>query len=175
MESINDSYFDLLTYLLLSPPAHALSASHGITTAGMASEGLWPTARHGIPIHPRFRFRDLTTTESVDLTEGAKGGKNIFPNLTILSAGSRSAFHSLYHPTPDIRYKGPHFIYCARANEGLHQETREIYARLNKRDGDKQGCKFQAQNWRLQFLTLNPLDVGTGCNPGGDGLYSDDS
>ncbi|KAF7349530.1 hypothetical protein MSAN_01743400 [Mycena sanguinolenta] len=42
--------------------------------------------------------------------------------------------HALYHSTPDIRSKGPHSIYCTRVNEGFHQESREIYARLNKRN-----------------------------------------
>ncbi|KAJ7430758.1 hypothetical protein B0H11DRAFT_2390246, partial [Mycena galericulata] len=46
--------------------------------------------------------------------------------------------HALYHSTPDIRNKGPHSIYCTRVNEGFHQECREIYARLNKRNLDKQ-------------------------------------
>ncbi|KAF8211914.1 hypothetical protein K438DRAFT_1805609 [Mycena galopus ATCC 62051] len=40
--------------------------------------------------------------------------------------------HALWHSTPDIRAKGPHSIYCTRVNEGFHQETREIYSRLNK-------------------------------------------
>ncbi|KAJ7125530.1 hypothetical protein C8R43DRAFT_1146762, partial [Mycena crocata] len=47
--------------------------------------------------------------------------------------------HALYHSTPDIRNKGPHSVYCTRVNEGFHQESREIYARLNKRNLDKQG------------------------------------
>ncbi|KAJ6524939.1 hypothetical protein B0H19DRAFT_1199554 [Mycena capillaripes] len=38
-----------------------------------------------------------------------------------------------------IRNKGPHSIYCTRINECFRQECREIYARLNKRDLDKQG------------------------------------
>ncbi|KAJ7777586.1 hypothetical protein DFH07DRAFT_797326 [Mycena maculata] len=46
--------------------------------------------------------------------------------------------HALWHSTPDIRAKGPHSIYCTRVNEGFHQETREIYTRLNKRNVDQQ-------------------------------------
>ncbi|KAJ7801701.1 hypothetical protein B0H14DRAFT_2386154, partial [Mycena olivaceomarginata] len=50
--------------------------------------------------------------------------------------------HALRHSTPDIRAKGPHSIYCTRVNEGFHQETREIYARLNKRNVDQQVNEF---------------------------------
>ncbi|KAJ7099053.1 hypothetical protein C8R43DRAFT_907591, partial [Mycena crocata] len=46
--------------------------------------------------------------------------------------------HALYHSTSDIRNKGPHSVCCTRVNEGFHQESREIYARLNKRNLDKQ-------------------------------------
>lgn len=50
--------------------------------------------------------------------------------------------HALWHSTPDIRAKGPHSIYCTRVNKGFHQETREIYARLNKRNVDQQVNEF---------------------------------
>ncbi|KAJ7845532.1 hypothetical protein B0H14DRAFT_2358069 [Mycena olivaceomarginata] len=68
--------------------------------------------------------------------------------------------HSLYHSTPDIRAKGPHFIYCTRVNEGFHQETREIYARLNKRNVDEQG-RLDAirEAMALIRMTLNQYDT----------------
>ncbi|KAJ7331509.1 hypothetical protein DFH08DRAFT_814819 [Mycena albidolilacea] len=69
--------------------------------------------------------------------------------------------HSLYHSTPDIRAKGPHFIYCTRVNEGFHQETREIYARLNKRNVDEQMTGLDAirEAMALIRMTLNQYDT----------------
>ncbi|KAJ7743894.1 hypothetical protein B0H14DRAFT_3607170 [Mycena olivaceomarginata] len=69
--------------------------------------------------------------------------------------------HSLYHSTPDIRAKGPHFIYCTRVNEGFHQETREIYARLNKRNLDEQMTGLDAirEAMALIRMTLNQYDT----------------
>ncbi|KAJ7724749.1 hypothetical protein DFH07DRAFT_758882 [Mycena maculata] len=60
--------------------------------------------------------------------------------------------HALYHSTPDIKNKGPHSIYCTRVNEGFHQECREIYARLNKRNLDKQATTEI-------FLQMTDLDA----------------
>ncbi|KAJ7700284.1 hypothetical protein B0H14DRAFT_3034133 [Mycena olivaceomarginata] len=68
--------------------------------------------------------------------------------------------HSLYHSTPDICDKGPHFIYCTRVNEGFHQETREIYNRLNGRDVDKQMSGLDAirEAMALIRMTLDQYD-----------------
>ncbi|KAJ7804100.1 hypothetical protein B0H14DRAFT_3775582 [Mycena olivaceomarginata] len=63
--------------------------------------------------------------------------------------------HSLYHSTPDICDKGPHFIYCTRVNEGFHQETREIYNRLNGRDVDKQMSGLDAIREAMALIRMN--------------------
>ncbi|KAJ7645259.1 hypothetical protein DFH06DRAFT_1426092, partial [Mycena polygramma] len=65
--------------------------------------------------------------------------------------------HSLYHSTPDIRDKGPHSVYCTRVNEGFHQETREIYARLNKRNMTDLDAIREAMA-RIR-MTLNQYDA----------------
>ncbi|KAJ7289653.1 hypothetical protein C8J57DRAFT_1628713, partial [Mycena rebaudengoi] len=59
--------------------------------------------------------------------------------------------HSYYHSTPDIHSKGPHSIYCTRVNEGFHQETREIYTRLNKKNVDEQVSTISG--WRGRCMT----------------------
>ncbi|KAJ7274786.1 hypothetical protein C8J57DRAFT_1592115, partial [Mycena rebaudengoi] len=64
--------------------------------------------------------------------------------------------HGSYHSTPDIRNKGPHSVYCTRVNEGFHQETREIYGRLNKRNVDEQGIREAMARIRM---TLNQYDA----------------
>ncbi|KAJ7665851.1 hypothetical protein DFH06DRAFT_1268156 [Mycena polygramma] len=65
--------------------------------------------------------------------------------------------HSLYHSTPDIRDKGLHSVYCTRVNEGFHQETREIYARLNKRNMTELDVIKEAMA-RIR-MTLNRYDA----------------
>ncbi|KAJ6470755.1 hypothetical protein C8R47DRAFT_1023403 [Mycena vitilis] len=69
--------------------------------------------------------------------------------------------HNLYHSTPDIRDKGPHSVYCTRVNEGFHQETREIYARLNKRNVDEQMTDLDAIREAMARIrmTLNEYDA----------------
>ncbi|KAJ6499836.1 hypothetical protein DFH09DRAFT_1336383 [Mycena vulgaris] len=69
--------------------------------------------------------------------------------------------HALWHSTPDILSKGPHSIYCTRVNEGFHQETREIYGRLNKRNVDEQMTRLDATREGMARIrmTLNQYDA----------------
>ncbi|KAJ7150693.1 hypothetical protein C8R46DRAFT_1008182 [Mycena filopes] len=69
--------------------------------------------------------------------------------------------HALWHSTPDIRSKGPHTIYCTRVNEGFHQETREIYGRLNKRNVDQQMTSLDAIREAMARIrmTVNQYDT----------------
>ncbi|KAJ7079647.1 hypothetical protein C8R43DRAFT_910083, partial [Mycena crocata] len=68
--------------------------------------------------------------------------------------------HALWHSTPDIRAKGPHSIYCTRVNEGFHQETRDIYVRLNKRNVDQQMTSLDAIREAMARIrmTVNQYD-----------------
>ncbi|KAJ7934178.1 hypothetical protein B0H13DRAFT_2494823 [Mycena leptocephala] len=107
------------------------SGRKGMITANMARVPRWPGLKH---------FENVTTK---DINDG-QSWLDIEKKLTEEYDKSFDfpKQHALYHSSPDIRNKGPHSIYCTRVNERFHQESREIYTRLNKRNLDKQASKY---------------------------------
>ncbi|KAJ7497907.1 hypothetical protein B0H11DRAFT_2189979 [Mycena galericulata] len=132
----------------------------GMITANMFKVPRWPGLKH----FDNVTTKDINDGQSWLDIEKAGFSFDSFSNArtcTRKSTENTAYYHALWHSTPDIRAKGPHSIYCTRVNEGFHQETREIYSRLNKRNVDQQMSSSDAIREAMARIrrTVNQYDA----------------
>ncbi|KAJ7937983.1 hypothetical protein B0H13DRAFT_2398301 [Mycena leptocephala] len=105
---------------------------------------------------PEIRRIDSNTTHVSD-SEPEREAAREAAQLAKLTPAERPERPRLLRGVDRVHDKGPHSVYCTRVNEGFHQETREIYACLNKRNMTDLDAIREAM--ALIRMTVNQYDT----------------